>query len=158
MGILLLAARFALAAVFAVAGLAKLRDVGGSRKSLGEFGVPGAFTPALALLLPLAELACAIALLRDRWAVPGAIGAMALLGVFSVGITVNLARGRTANCHCFGQLSSSPVSWRTLVRNVALLGLAIVVAWEADQTPSAWPALSADALETGMLVALGALT
>ena len=110
MGILLLVARFALAAVFAVAGLAKLRDAGGARKSLGEFGVPAAFTPALAALLPLAELTCAIALVWDRWAVPGAIGVMALLGVFIVGITVNLARGRTVNCHCFGQLSSSPVS------------------------------------------------
>src|SRR5207249_5338313 len=123
-GAILLVVRFALAAVFAVAGLAKLRDGRGSRKSMVDFGVPTSLTPALAMSLPLAELACSIALLRDRWAVVGAAGAMALLAVFIVGITASLVRGRTPTCHCFGQLNSSPVSWRTLVRNLTLLALA----------------------------------
>lgn len=157
MEILLLAARFVLAAVFGVAGLAKLRDAEGSRKSFQDFGVPSPFTPALAVLLPLAELACAIALLFDRWVSAGAIGAMALLTVFIMGITLGLARGRTVNCHCFGQLSSSPVSWWTLVRNVALLTLAGAVAVKADKLPSAWPALSLNFFQTGILAAIGVL-
>src|ERR1700730_7205078 len=111
MGTLLLAARFSLAAVFAVAGFLKLRDRQGSRSSLGDFGVPAALTGLAAVLLPLLELACAIALLSDRWAVPGAIGAIALLTLFIAGITANMARGRAPNCNCFGQLRSSPVSW-----------------------------------------------
>ena len=157
MGIFLLVARFALAAVFAAAALAKLRDVRGSRESLVDFGVPAALTGVSALLLPLAELACVVAILRDRWAVRGAIGVVSLLAVFTAGIAVSLARGRAPNCHCFGQLSSSPVSWRTLVRNLALLALAGVVAWKAEQTPSAWPALSRDSFETAMLAVVGAI-
>jgi len=156
-GAILIVVRFSLAAVFAVAGLAKVRDVRGSRKSLGAFGVPAALTPAVAVLVPLAELACAIALLRYRWAVTGAIGAAVLLAIFIAGITVSLARGQTPDCHCFGQLSSSPVSWRTLVRNLGLLVLASVVAWKADEIPSAWPTLSRDSFEIAMLTALGAL-
>ena len=153
----LLVARIALAAVFAVAGLAKLRDPRGWRKSLGDFGVPAVLVPVLAVLLPLAELACVIALLRERWAVPGAIGVMALLAIFIAAITVSLARGRAPDCHCFGQLNSSPVSWRTLVRNLALLALAGVVVWKADEVPSAWPVLSGDSFETAMLAAIGVL-
>ena len=142
MGVFLLVARLTLALVFAVAGVAKLLDLPGSRKSLGDFGVPTALTPAGALLLPLVELACTVALMWARWAAFGAYSAIALLAVFIVGITVSLARGRTPNCHCFGQLSSSPVSWRTLVRNLGLLALAIVIAWKAGEIRSEWPAPS----------------
>lgn len=157
MGIALLAARLALAAIFAVAGLAKLRDGRGWRKSLSDFGVPAVLTPAFAVLLPLAELTCAVALLRGRWAVAGALGSITLLAVFSVGITVSLVRGRAPDCHCFGQMSLSPVSWRTLVRNLALLVLAGGVAWKAKEIPSAWPVLSANSFERAMLAAIGAL-
>lgn len=156
-GAILLVVRFGLAAVFAVAGLAKLRDPRGTRNSLMEFGVPTRLTPVIVVLLPLAELVCAIALLRHRWAVSGAAGAIALLAVFSVGITANLARGRAPDCHCFGQMSSSPVSWWTLVRNLALLALAGLVVWKANGVASAWPALSGNLLENAILAAIGTL-
>lgn len=158
MGAFLLVARFALAAVFTVAGLAKLRDSQGSRKSLGDFGVPGALIPLLAVLLPVSEIGCAIALFRDGWAVRGATGAAVLLCVFTVGIAVNLARGRAPACHCFGQLSSSAVSWRTLVRNFVLLMLAAGVLWRADKVTSTWPSLYGNSFDTAIIVAFGILT
>ena len=120
----LLISRFLLAAVFVVAGVAKLLDFPGSRKSMQDFGVPKALAGFAAVALPFAELACVVALLKDSWAWNGAIGIGALLVIFIAGIGMNLARGRKPNCHCFGQLSSAPVSWKTLVRNVVLLGLA----------------------------------
>ena len=64
--------------MFGVAGVAKLADQKGSRSSLTQFGVPAFAVPAAALLLPLAELACAVALLRASWAWWGAAGALAL--------------------------------------------------------------------------------
>ena len=158
MGNFLLSARFALAAVFAVAGLAKLRDARGSRKSLTDFGVPAVLAPTFAVLLPLAELTCVVALLHERSAVRGAIGMVTLLVAFIVGITVSLARGRAPNCRCFGQLSSSPVSWWTLSRNLVLLTVAVVVAWKAKEIPSPWPILSRGSIETATQAALGALT
>src|SRR5437879_6564243 len=127
MSAVLLLARLLLAAVFAVAGIAKLFDFRGSRKSMGNFGVPEFLAGPVAALLPLAELACAAALISQAWAWWGASGAAALLVVFVAGIGVNLARGRTPDCHCFGQLSSSPVSWKTLLRNVVLLSIAGLV-------------------------------
>src|SRR4051812_996700 len=99
-------ARAVLAAVFGVAGAAKLLDTSGSRKSVAGFGVSASFAPAVALALPLLELAAAVALLRARWAWWGAICALTLLSIFIIAIVVNMAAGRTPDCHCFGQLHS----------------------------------------------------
>jgi uncharacterized membrane protein YphA (DoxX/SURF4 family) len=120
MAIALLLARLLLALVFAVAGAAKLADREGSRGAVVDFGVPSALAAPLGLLLPLAELAVAATLLPASTAKWGALGALALLSVFVVGISINLARGRTPECHCFGQLHSAPVGWKTLARNVLL--------------------------------------
>jgi thioredoxin-related protein len=127
--------RLALSLVFAVAGIAKLLDLAGSRRSLREFGVPAVLAPTLAIALPLVELGCAFALVRGAWAWWGAVGSLALLGIFVAAIAANLARGRTPDCHCFGKLHSEPVGWTTVARNAALALLAAsVVAQGAGNT------------------------
>jgi thiol-disulfide isomerase/thioredoxin len=129
MQIVLLAARLLLSGVFGAAGSAKLADRAGSRQALIDFGVPRVLAAPLGVLLPLAELVVAVALLPVASAWYGALGALSLLLLFIIGISVNLARGRTPNCHCFGQLSSAPVGWTTLARNTILAGVAGTVAW-----------------------------
>src|ERR671912_1415681 len=136
----LLIARLVLAAVFTIAGVAKLADLKGSRQAIIDFGVPSAIAAPLGLLLPLAELTVAATLLPASTAWWGALGALALLSLFVVGITYNLARGRTPNCHCFGQLHSAPAGWKTLVRNGVLAVLAAFLVWqgwEGNVGPSA---------------------
>jgi uncharacterized membrane protein YphA (DoxX/SURF4 family) len=130
MDIALLVARLLLAAVFFVAGLAKLADRAGSRQAMRDFGVPAALAAPLGVLLPLAELAVAAALIPTATAWWGAIGALALLLLFVVGIAVNLARGRKPDCHCFGQLHSAPAGWKTVLRNGVLAAVAGFVVWE----------------------------
>ena len=127
MDIALLILRLLLAAVFLVAGLAKLADVAGSQRTLRDFGVPELLSKPFGRLLPLAELAVAIALLPSALAWWGAVGALALLLVFVAGISYNLAHGHTPDCHCFGQLHSAPAGWSTLIRNLVLAALAGVV-------------------------------
>jgi peroxiredoxin len=153
-----------LAVVFVVAGAAKLADRAGSRKALADFGVPSSLATPLATLLPLAELAVAAALIPAASAWWGALGALALLLLFVAGISINLARGRKPDCHCFGQLHSAPAGWRTLARNGALAAIAGFVLWEGRESagPSAvgWlGALSAAQLAAliGGLVLLGLL-
>ena len=122
-----------LALVFAVAGVAKLADRAGSRQAVGEFGVPAALVAPLGILLPLAELAVAVALVPTTTAWWGAIGALALLLVFVAGISYNLARGRKVNCRCFGQLHSAPAGWSTLARNAVLAAPAAFVVWQGRE-------------------------
>ena len=107
----LLIARLLLALVFILAGVAKLADRKGSKQAVIDFGVPTALAAPLGVLLPLAELAVATSLLGPTstawW---GALGALALLSLFTVGISINLAHGRKPECHCFGQLHSAPTA------------------------------------------------
>src|ERR671910_584689 len=126
----LLIARLVLAGVFALAGVAKLSDLEGSRQAIIDFGLPALLASPLALLLPLAELAVAAALIPASTALLGTVGSLALLLLFILGIGTNLARGRKPECHCFGQLHSSPAGWKTLARNGVLAALAAFVVWQ----------------------------
>src|SRR5712692_9836306 len=124
MDVVLFIARLLLAAVFIVAGFAKLADLPGSRQALRDFGVPAVLANPFGVLLPLAEIAVAVALIPSASAWWGALGALALLLLFVAGISYNLARGRTPDCHCFGQIHSSPAGWPTLIRNLLLVVIA----------------------------------
>src|SRR5829696_1478237 len=126
----LLIARLVLAALFSLAGVAKLSDLKGSRKAIIDFGLPALLASPLALLLPLAELAVGAALIPASSAWWGALGALGLLLLFVVGISINLARGRKPECHCLGQLHSAPAGWKTLARNGALAAVAGFLLWE----------------------------
>ena len=124
----LTATRWILLAVFVLAAVAKLLDLEGTRRALREFGVPARFVRGLALSLPVAELAMAAALVPAATAPWGGVAAALLLGVFTTAIAANLAAGRAPDCHCFGNLHSAPVRWTTLLRNVALLAVAVYAA------------------------------
>ena len=120
MDLVLLAARLVLAAVFVVAGLAKLMDLPGSRQAMSGFGVPSCPGGSFGLFLPLAELVTAVLLFPLASAWWGGLAALTLLLLFIAGISVTMARGQAPDCHCFGQLHSEPVGWSTLVRNTVL--------------------------------------
>ncbi len=124
--------RLGLAAVFVVAAVGKLLDRSGSRQALRDFGVPERGISAGVVLLPLAELAVAAALVFAPTARLGAVGALVLLGAFALGVSRVLKQGQAPDCHCFGQLSSQPVSKATLVRNVALAVPAALVAVQGN--------------------------
>jgi len=152
----LLIARLVLAAVFILAGLAKLSDLKGSRKAIIEFGLPAVGASPLALLLPLAELGVGAALIAASSAWWGALGAVVLLVLFVVGISINLARGRKPDCHCFGQLHSAPAGWKTLARNGLLAAIAGFVLWEGYEGGGAGPSAISwlGALSTPQLLGL----
>lgn len=139
MAALLLIGRLLLVLIFSVAGIAKLADRSGSRRAITNFGLSAALAAPLGIILPLAELAVAAALIPTATAWWGALGALALLLMFVIGISANLARGRKPDCHCFGQLHSAPAGWSTLARNGALALVAAFMVWrgwEGDVGPS----------------------
>jgi peroxiredoxin/uncharacterized membrane protein YphA (DoxX/SURF4 family) len=139
----LVVARLCLAAVFFIAGIAKLADRSGTRQALTDFDVPRRLARPLSLLLPAAELAVATALLFPTTARWGATGSLLLLALFVVGLTRVLRRGGTPDCHCFGQVHSKPASWVTVARNFVL---AIPAAYVALAGPG--PSLASWAADT----------
>ncbi len=135
--------RLFLAAVFIVAGVAKLVDRSGTRQALADFDVPDRLADPLVLLLPAAELVVATALLFPTTARWGAVGGLVLLALFVAGLTRVLRRGEAPDCHCFGQLHSEPASWMTVARNLVL---ALPAAYVALAGPG--PSLTSWAADT----------
>jgi peroxiredoxin len=153
-------ARLLLALIFALAGTTKLADRSGSRQAIVNFGLPRSLAAPLGLLLPLAELAVAAALLPASTALWGALGALALLLLFVVGISVNLARGHQPDCHCFGQLHSAPAGWKTLARNglfAAVAGFVVWQGWNDNIGPSAIAWLGALSATQLLLLTVGGM-
>lgn len=124
----LIVLRLALAGVFVTAGVGKLLDRDGSQTALADFGVPAWLTGPGAVALPLGELAVAAGLVIAPSAQWAGIAGVVLLIAFIAGIAGALARGTAPDCHCFGQIHSSPAGRGTLIRNAVLAVLAGVVA------------------------------
>jgi len=124
----LLLIRLLFAGVFGVAGLAKLFDREGSRRSGRDFGVPERLAGVFSVLLPIAEIAISLSMLFVELSWFGAIGSVLLLAAFTAGMIIQMVKGQAPDCHCFGQLHSEPVGARSLVRNAVLIVPAVILA------------------------------
>jgi uncharacterized membrane protein YphA (DoxX/SURF4 family)/peroxiredoxin len=145
MGIALLAARLLLAIVFLIAGLAKLVSRKSTVEMLRDFQVPQPMIAPAAIAVPAAELLASVLLLIPSTVIAGGVVASLLLTSFILVISANLVRGRRPSCQCFGTLSARPVGTATLVRNGALLlvALALVIGPRAHDPVSVFGSLSA---------------
>ncbi|MFZ0325080.1 MAG: MauE/DoxX family redox-associated membrane protein, partial [Actinomycetes bacterium] len=138
-----LIARLALAVTFAVSAVAKLRDREGARQAVADFGVPESLVAIVAVALAPLELASAVLLMTtDLGVVGGAALGGAMLLAFTVAIVVNLQRGNRVDCHCFGAMSTKPLSWWSVGRNAALLVLAALVLTGGSSQPWPWVAVA----------------
>lgn len=125
----LVAVPLILAAVLAVSGIAKVRDDDeATRRSWADLGVPSRVnTRLLRRAHPWAEIALALALVvAPGWsAVMAAGAAVVLCVVYLVLIAIAAARSEPVACDCFGAAARTPVTGRTVARNVVLLLLAL---------------------------------
>lgn len=131
MPLIIVLLRIGLSAVFGTAAVTKLIDQRGTREAVANFGAPASLAPTIAVLLPIVELTIAVGLLFTRTTPGSALGAVVVLLIFIIAIGVNLARGRTHDCHCFGQLYSRPLGWPTLVRNFVFAAVAGFIWWQS---------------------------
>ncbi|HXM34499.1 MAG TPA: MauE/DoxX family redox-associated membrane protein [Pyrinomonadaceae bacterium] len=152
--ITLLALRLGLAAVFGVAGVAKLLDQRGTRDAVTNFGAPASWSAPVALLLPFVEITIAYGLLLSFSAWASALTAVLLLGFFITAIAINLGRGRAPECHCFGQLYARPLGRPTLVRNMVFALAAGFVVWEGQPVNQASTLLLSENFGEGLYVPL----
>ena len=135
MEVLLLIARAFLAIVFGIAGVSKAIDPLGSRRAMISFGVPEKIAGLFGRILPYVEILIAFSLLPLGSAWWAAVAALGLLLLFTIAISVSLARGEAPDCRCFGQLHSEPVSKKTILRNLLLAAVAGVVVVRGSEDP-----------------------
>lgn len=127
--------RVILVAIFALAGIAKLYDLPGSKKAVKDFDVPEILAKPFAVLLPVAELIVAVLLLFVQTSWFGAIGAAILLAIFIGGMAYQMAKGNAPDCHCFGAVHSEPVSPKSLIRNAIFIvpAIALIITGRTQQ-------------------------
>ena len=108
-------------AVFVYAGMQKVQDKPRWEAEAAALGVK----PSFARPLPWLETLLGASLILGGVAGLMRIAALALLGAFTVVLIGNLRRGNRPPCACFGSRRPRPISWLTVARNVALMGLIV---------------------------------
>jgi uncharacterized membrane protein YphA (DoxX/SURF4 family) len=122
-----IAARLLLGALFLWASATKVPDMAAFAESVANYRiVPPALVPLAAPAVVGVEIVAGISLLANVWARASAWVLAALLAVFTAGLTSALARGIDLACGCFG--GNAPATRWTVLRDVALLALAVFVA------------------------------
>lgn len=144
MGFAAVGFRFFVGSLFLLAGLAKLPRRNEFDQVVRSYGLlPNRLVSPTARALPILEIAVgALLLVGLGTRVVGALAAAVLLA-FSVGVGINLARGNDLDCGCYAVGAPRRITWSLVVRNAALVGMAVVVAVWA---PSAF---ALDSLLTG---------
>ena len=117
-------AAIVLGVVFLISGGSKIASHADWTRLSAEFGAP----VIVRLTLPWVELILGALLIVQIGRRFVALAAFALLAVFTVAIIVRLRQGRHPQCACFGAWSSRPLGPGHVVRNLALMALAIVAA------------------------------
>ncbi len=125
-----------LVVMFFAAGVSKLRALDTFEGVVHNFRLlPNALVRPVACVLPVIELAVALALLLPATRIYGAWAAAGLLALFTVAVAINLIRGRREiDCGCFSSELKQKLNWWIVVRNVALAGLALWLAGYAGVT------------------------
>ena len=78
-------------------------------------------------MIPVAELMIAFALLVPAWRIYAALTAAGLMALYAAAIGINLWRGRRdIDCGCAGPDQAQPLRPVLLLRNSALVGLALL--------------------------------
>jgi hypothetical protein len=124
MGYVAFGAQVLLSLTFAVAAIAKLRDLAVFRRSLSRLlPVPKSLAEPAAIAVPVAELCIAVLLVVPGTSIIGGVAGLTAMVAFTATIGLALRRSERAPCHCFGT-SPRRLGPRQLIRNVALTTIA----------------------------------
>ena len=119
-------AKLVLGGVFLVAGVEKLADPATFSEQIANYQLLPQLAPYLATALPGLEVLLGALLIASPapgpWLRASALVTGALMVVFTAAVFSVVLRGIDVDCGCFS--ASGAVSWWTVARDVALLGMA----------------------------------
>ena len=135
--------QIALGLFFVAAALPKLVDPPSFAHMIYNYRlVPGAFVNLMALVMPWLELLAGLALILGIWTRTSAGLAGALLLVFLVAISLNLARGNAIDCGCFDVSSANRTVDERLadmrldiLRDLGMLLMVAQILWAKGREP-----------------------
>ena len=139
--------------VLGVAAWGKLRAPANFKRALASYKIiPTGLFPALVVGVPLAEVA--FGTLQWVGGLQPLVGiGMALMFVaFTLLLIRSLLAGEEADCGCFGSSAPEKVSWFSILRNVVLIGLALVGAFATEGNSEAPVAAGLTGVGAGLIV------
>jgi uncharacterized membrane protein YphA (DoxX/SURF4 family) len=110
-----------LGAVFVVSGVTKLASPQQWRTQSAGLGVPH----TVAIVVPALELVVGASLVAQLARRVAAVVAIVMLLAFTTLLVVRLKQGRRPPCACFGALTTKPIGWSDVVRNIVFIALAV---------------------------------
>lgn len=128
-----LAVRLIAAAIWLVAGSAKLADVTAFKQEVAAYDIPpSSLVEPIAYGLPFIEIGLGIYLVLGLFVRPAAALSLGLMLLF-IGVQAQAwARGLSIECGCFGSLSRQTVGLGSILRDVALaLPSLLLLMWPA---------------------------
>lgn len=121
--------RLALSALLLAAAWHKLSDSRRFATTIRAHSLlPPMAVPVFARMLPFAEIALGLMLLRPGAGTYSVIATASLLTLYTVALVVNLARGRThIDCGCFASSEEVPIGPGIVARNVGLVAAVLTL-------------------------------
>jgi putative oxidoreductase len=129
-GVLAFAARLYLGTIFLAACWHKIVEPGAFAIDIATYQIlPLGLVNLLAIVLPWVELAAGFMLLVGFRTRAAALLVAGMMAMFTVAIAIAVSKGLDMSCGCFASQGSAedPISWRTIARDMAWLGLALYV-------------------------------
>lgn len=129
-------ARIVVGALFLLASYDKILDPLRFAESVDSYKLlPAVAISPFALALPWIEFVAGLLLVLGMASRAAALVVLCLLLMFMGAIGIDMARGLTIDCGCFGALTESdPIGWVTLVRDVGLTVMTLYVMLFDQQT------------------------
>jgi putative oxidoreductase len=121
--------QIALGAIFIVAALPKVTDPPSFAHMIYNYRIlPGGLINLSSLVMPWVEIVCGLALILGVWIKPARWLIAAMLVVFIVAISINLARGNAIDCGCFDVSAANKTyeeriadMWFVVCRDIGML-------------------------------------
>jgi hypothetical protein len=120
---ILLVVQLVIGFVLLFSSLGKWRDPVGFARGVGDYDVlPDRLAVIFGLLLVPLETAIAVSHLTGWWISATVPLGLAMFGSFALAVAINLRRGRSLPCYCFGDATGETISVQTLARLLLLIG------------------------------------
>lgn len=121
--------QIALGAIFIVAALPKIADPPSFAHMIYNYRIlPGALINFSSLVMPWVEIVCGVLLILGVWVKPARWLIAAMLIVFIIAISINLARGNAIDCGCFDVSAAGKTyeeriqdMWFVVIRDLGML-------------------------------------
>ena len=122
--------RIVIGLVMIAAALGKIGDPGSFAAQIHHYRlIPVGAENLLAIMLPWIELVAGLALVLGPYARSAAWLSAAMMVVFTLAVSLAVARGLDIECGCFGTADATRVGGLKLAENILLTGAALVASF-----------------------------